>query len=146
MKLEVCLAFRLGELSKRRACRVGELAVYHYESFLNFTAVSLKGGGVNYGRILTNHKFYRVMGSIALQRVDSYSMRIIYCDRKSDSPRLRPINLLSPFSFGTWLMLAFLLICCAIGSSFLMLDFSSPANYWSKVDKKADKKFFQFLI
>jgi hypothetical protein len=143
MNLEVCLAFRLGELSKRRACRVGELAVYHYEGFLNFTAVSLKGG-VNYGRILTNHKFYRVMGSIALQRVDSYSMRIIYCDRKSDSPRLRPIHLLSPFSFGTWLMLAFLLICCAIGSSFVKLDFISPANYWSKV--RLMKSFFNVLF
>jgi hypothetical protein len=49
----------------------------------------------------------------------------LYCDRNSDSPRLRPVSLTSPFSFETWVALVFVLIFCAISSSFSIFDMRS---------------------
>jgi hypothetical protein len=72
--------------------------------------------------------------SISLHAIDSVNRRILYCDRKSDSPRLRPLNLSSPFSFETWVTLGFLLLFCAIASSFTISDMSPVAKDWTAIN------------
>jgi hypothetical protein len=115
-------------------CGIDQTAVHHYQLFLNFTAVAIAPDIVqNYGKLLTNVKYYDVKGSISFHAIDSMYSRAIYCDRNSDSPRLRPIRLSSPFSFGTWVTLGFLLIFCAIVRSFTIFEMHSIAKNWATI-------------
>jgi hypothetical protein len=68
------------------------------------------------------------VNAILMHEVGSRSDRIIYCDRNSDTLKLRPLNLLSPLSFLTWAVLVFILILCATASTFAIFDLSSVAN------------------
>jgi hypothetical protein len=69
-----------------------------------------------------------VEGSISLHEIDSVNGRILYCDGYSDSPKLRPLNLLTLFNYQTWVTLVFLLILCTIASSFTIFDMRSVAK------------------
>jgi hypothetical protein len=73
-------------------------------------------------------KIRDVKSSIFIHAIDSVSEKILYCDRKSDSPWLRPLSLSSPFSFGTWVTLVFILIFCAVVSSFTIFDMRSVSK------------------
>jgi hypothetical protein len=124
-----CLASRWQKLSQMASCQMVVFAVHHYQKFLNFTAVAnTQGEFDDYGMLITHSKRYDVEDSISLHAIDSTASRILYCDRNSDSPRLRPISLSSPFSFETWVILVLLLISCAIVSSFTIFDLRLIAN------------------
>jgi hypothetical protein len=118
-----CLASRWDHLSQMLYCKRDRIAIHHYQHFINFTAVAnTPDNAQDYGKVLTNVKYWGVRPSISLHAIDSSNQRILYCDRNSDSPRLRPLSLSSPFSFKTWVTLVFLLIFCAIARSFTTLD------------------------
>jgi hypothetical protein len=124
-----CLASRWDELSQTFLCDFNQFAVQHYQLFLNFTAITKPPVHVpNYGELLTYTQLCTVKDSISLHEVDSANLRALYCDRNSDSPRLRPISLSSPFSFETWVTLGFLLLFCAIASSFTIFDTQSDSK------------------
>jgi hypothetical protein len=121
IKPESCLASRWEELSQMLRCKLDRIAVHHYQRFMNFTTISNTQDTVrNYGYLITNTIFSFDKHSISLHAIDSTYDRILHCDRNSYSPRLRPISLSSPFSFQTWVTLVFLLIFCAIASSFAL--------------------------
>jgi hypothetical protein len=95
-----CLASRWDELSQILDCPPTRIAVHHYQLLLNFTTVARDRIYVqNYGELHTNVVSRAANGSISFHAVDSSNSRVLYCDRKSDSPNLRPISLLSPLSF-----------------------------------------------
>jgi hypothetical protein len=129
-----CLASRWDELSQMLFCDFNQFAVQHFEVFLNFTAVAKTPvREPNYGKILTHTKFYLLQNAILWHAIDSTNRRVLYCDRNSDSPSLRPISLSSPFSFETWVTLVSVLIVCAIVSSFTLFDMRSIANKWAAI-------------
>jgi hypothetical protein len=127
-----CLNSRWNEVALG-ICTVGEFAVHHFQYFLNFTIV--KGTPDNlyrFGRVCVIQDYFgeiSEMDSIRIHAIGSRSDRIVYCDRNSDSARLRPINLLTPFSFWTWAMLALLLILGAVTINFAIFDRSSVASH-----------------
>jgi hypothetical protein len=124
-----CLASRWDHLSQMLSCKPDHIAVHHYQLFINFTAVETQ----NYGRLLTHVKYWGFRPSISLHAIDSTNERILYCDRNSDSPRLRPLSLSSPVRFKTWVTLVFLLIFCAIARSFTILDTRPVAKDWTTI-------------
>jgi hypothetical protein len=129
IKPSQCLASRWGRLSQMWDCSIDVIAVHHYQLLLNFTTVANTLVNVyNYGEILTFTNPQTAKRSISLHAIDSMNRRIIYCDRNSDSQKLRPISLSSPFSFVTWVTLVSLLILCAIASSFAIFDMRSVAK------------------
>jgi hypothetical protein len=129
IKPDQCLASRWDELSQMLSCPFDIIAVHHYQLFLNFTTFQRAGANVqNFGELFTNSKYNEVKSSISFHAIDSMYSRAIYCDRVSDSPALRPIRLSSPCSLETWVTLVFLLIFCAIASSF---DVHSVAKNWT---------------
>jgi hypothetical protein len=107
--------------------------MFQYQHFLNFTTVSSKQyKDQTLGQLYTNTKHHNQRNQILFHTVDSINARVMYCaDHDSDSPRLRPIDLLSPFSFVTWVVLVFILIFCSIASSFAVLDLISVPNHWT---------------
>jgi hypothetical protein len=134
IKPDQCLSSRWDELSEMFPCDFGRFAVHHYQIFINFTAVAYTPDNVkNYGEMLTRAKFNMLIYSITWHTVGSSNTRVAYCDRKSDSPRLRPLSLSSPFSFETWVILVFLLTFLAIARSFTIIDIRSVANDWTIV-------------
>jgi hypothetical protein len=141
IKPDHCLASRWDELSQMFLCDFNQFAVQHYQLFLNFTAITKPPVHVpNYGELLTYTKLYTVKDSISLHAVDSTNIRILYCDRNSDSPRLRPISLSSPFSFETWVTVGFLLLFCAIASSFTIFDTQSDSKIRTSIS------FFRTIV
>jgi hypothetical protein len=115
-------------------CDFNQFAIQHYQLFLNFTAITKPPVHVpNYGELLTPTKLYSVKDSISLHAVDSTNIRALYCDRNSESPRLRPISLSSPFSIETWVTLGFLLLFCAIASSFTVFDTHSDSKLMTSI-------------
>jgi hypothetical protein len=83
-----------------------------------------------------------------LHSIDSTNTRVLCCDRNSDSPRLRPLSLSSPFSFATWVTLVSLWILCAIASSFAKCDMRSVARNWTIVlfIKTTFNSLFEFIL
>jgi hypothetical protein len=71
---------------------------------------------------------------MSLHAIDSMNSRVSYCDRNSDSLRLRPIRLSSPFTFQTWVMLIFLLIFCAIVSNFIIFGMCSAGSHRATIN------------
>jgi hypothetical protein len=133
IKPDQCLAFRCDELSQMSPCSVEIIAVQHYQILINFTTVAITPHIIqSYGTLLTNVK-YKAATSISFHAIDSISERILYCDRNSDSPRLRPINLSSPFSSETWVTLVFLFVFCAIAQGFKMLYMHSVAKDFTNI-------------
>jgi hypothetical protein len=129
-----CLASRWDELSKMISCKLDEYAVHHYQHFLNFTAVVNATDKLKlYGELMTHTKRHLARHSISVHAIDSVNPRVLYCDRNSDSPRLRPLRLSSPFSFETWVTLVFLLILCAIARSFTILGTRPAAKDWTTI-------------
>jgi hypothetical protein len=134
LKHDQCLASRWDKLSQMSSCDVSRFAVHHFRHFLNFTAVASAPDKVqNYGMLITGSKYKDVRHSISLHVIDNRNDRLLYCDRKSDSPRLRPINLSSPFSFNIWLTLGFSLMLCATASSVTMFEVNSLVSHWTSV-------------
>jgi hypothetical protein len=126
IKSDHCSASRWGDVFQMSFCDVNQLAAHLYQLFLNFTAIAKTRDTIHiYGELVTNFKCYDVNNSMLFHALDSTNRRVFYCDRNSDSPRLRPINLSSPFSFGTWVTLGFLFIFCAITISFAIFDIRS---------------------
>jgi hypothetical protein len=131
-KPDQCLASRWDKTSQMLDCPFDRIAVHHYQRLVNFTAVAYTPDNVHhYGKLFTNTKFSAVEDSISLHAIDSTTSRVLYCDRNSDSPRLRPISLSSPFSFVTWVTLVFLLIFFAIADGFPKFDMCSVSNNWT---------------
>jgi hypothetical protein len=131
-KPDECLASRWNEFIF--PCHFSQLAVHHYQLFLNFTTVpKTRFHARKYGALFTNTKFDEVVDSVLMHTIDSTNTRILYCDRNSDSPRLRPVSLTSPFSFKTWIALVFFLIFCAISSSFAIFHMRSIVKYQTVV-------------
>jgi hypothetical protein len=134
IKPEQCLASRWDYFSQMSPCDFNKFAVQHYRVFLNFTTVANTAVGVpNNGEVITNSKWYGVKDSISWHIVDSTNSRALYCDRNSDSPRLRPIRLPSPLTFETWVMLVVLLMLCAIACSFNISDGRSAVMNWTPI-------------
>jgi hypothetical protein len=132
-KSEYCLNTRWNETPLGR-CTVEEFALHHLQYFLNFTIVKYTGDNFQrFGAVLTYQHFIIEMDSILMHAIGSSSDRIVYCDRNSDSPRLRPIKLLSPFSFWTWIMLLFLLILSAVVINCAIFDPSSVPSHLTVV-------------
>jgi hypothetical protein len=124
-----CLGSRLAERSQMYLCDINQLAVQQYQHLMNFTAVANTPVHVpNFGMLFTNTKFHDFKDSMLLHAIDSMNSRVLYCDRNSDSPRLRPLILSSPFSFETWVTLVFLLIFCAIVHSFTIFNMRALGN------------------
>jgi hypothetical protein len=98
--LGFCFASRWHMLSEDKFCTIKQFAVQHFQAFINFTPVAENLHELGYGRIITNSKLHGIGNPITIHTVDSVSNRIIYCDHNVDSLRLRPVNLLSPFSSG----------------------------------------------
>jgi hypothetical protein len=133
LKLEKCLASRWDTLSQMLYCDVDRVTMKHYQLLMNFTTVAYTPNvAQDYGRLFLNAK-YKAAKSILFHAIDSVSERILYCDRNSDSPRLRPISLAYPFSFATWVTLLLILVFCAIASSFCILDMRSVAKDWKNI-------------
>jgi hypothetical protein len=131
-KLEDCLPWYTQQ-SRTNICTDTLLVVYHYKHILNFTTVPI-GLDEDYGQIITKTIITTKEGNcvISIHIIDSSSTRILYCDRKLDmKERFRPLNLSSPFSFGTWVMLVSTLMLCAIANSLTIFDLSSGANSWT---------------
>jgi hypothetical protein len=129
IKPDHCFSSRWDELSQMLPCEVDITAVHHYQLFLNFTTVANTPDSLHsYGRVITNIKFPVVRDSVLVHTIDSTNIRVLYCDRNSDSPRLRPINLSRPFSSEMWVTLVFLLTFCAITSSFAISDIQCNWN------------------
>jgi hypothetical protein len=117
-----------------RPCTVRLFAVYYFQHFLNFTTVlHTPDNYANFGAVFSHGNSDNQKNSIEWHVTDSRNDRLLYCDRNLDSPRLRPINLLSPFSFNAWVILVSLLILCATASSFAVFDLSSVANHWTAI-------------
>jgi hypothetical protein len=134
IKPDHCLASRWDKLSQMAFCALDVIAVHHYQHFLNFTAVvNARDERTDYGKVLTDTKQFHLTNAISVHAIDSMNVRILYCDRNSESPRLRPIHLSSPFSLETWATLVFLLIFCAIVSSFTIFDLRSFSNNWTSI-------------
>jgi hypothetical protein len=148
-KPDHCLASRWDEISQMFDCPFDRIAVHHYQHFLNFTAVAnTPENAQDYGVLLTNFKTYAAKDTISFLAIDSTNSRVLYCDTNSDSPRLRPISLSSPFSFETWVTLVFLLIFCAIASSFAIYDIRSVANKCTTINfiKTILNSFVELII
>jgi hypothetical protein len=134
IKPDHCLASRWNELDQMVDCPLDRIAVHHYQHFVNFTAVAKTPDDVqNYGTLNTNSRFHAEKYSILFHATDSVNERIWYCDRNSDSLWLRPLSLSSPFSFETWVTLVFILIFCAVVSSFTIFDIRSVAKNWNTI-------------
>jgi hypothetical protein len=134
VKPGLCLASRWDHLSQMLYCKRDRIAVHHYQHFINFTAVAnTDNNAPDNGKVFTNVKYWGFRPSKSLHAIDSSNERILYCDRNSDSPRLRPLSLSSPFSFKTWVTLVFLLIFCAIAPSFTMLGTRPVAKDWTTI-------------
>jgi hypothetical protein len=132
-KSKYCLYTRWNELPLE-PCLVEEFAVEHFQHFLNFTVVKVTEDNLKrLGAIITNGKDVYDPPSIFLHAIGSRSERIIYCDQNWDTTRLRPINISSPFSSGTWAMLALLIIISAVASSFAIFELSSITNHLTVV-------------
>jgi hypothetical protein len=130
-----CLASRWDELSQMMACKMDVIAVHHYQRFLNFTTVrNTLDTSYDSGKVMTNEINDHIRNSMSLHAIDSMNSRVLYCDRNSDSLRLRPIRLSSPFTFETWVMLIFLLIFCAIVSNFIIFGMCSAGNHRSTIN------------
>jgi hypothetical protein len=130
-ELEDCLGTRSNGMPLN-ICTSEKVAGYHFQRFLNFTTVKYTLYNFkNFGSVLTGVHGTSPHESIFMQAIDSSSDRIMYCSQNLDSPRLRPINLLSPFSFKTWVVLVFILLLCATASSFEIFDFSSATDRWT---------------
>jgi hypothetical protein len=113
-QLEFCSLSRWDQFYRAKYFSVGDIADCHYQHFLNFSTVALAhNNGENYGWIYTNGKYYNIRNSISLRTIGSNNIRLIYCSHNLNSPTLRPLDLLSPFGFETWVMLAFILIVFA---------------------------------
>jgi hypothetical protein len=133
--LEFCSAYQYYRLSVDEYCSVGKFAVYQYQQLLNFTAVQiLQDVTESNGWVYTSNKNYNVMNSIILHTIDSNNVRVIYCNHNLDSARPRPIDLSSPFSFETWVMLGFVLTLCAIASTLEMYDLRLHASKLTTVN------------
>jgi hypothetical protein len=91
---------------------------------------------------------YNIKNSISFHAVDSWNARLLYCDRNSDSPRLRPIILSSPFTFETCVILIFLLKFCATVSNFIIFGMCSAGNNWVTINfiKTAFNSLFELII
>jgi hypothetical protein len=141
-----CLASRWDELSQMKSCTLGRFVVSHFQHYLNFTTVV--EDVTNYGRIITETKSYSIKHSISFHAIDSTNDRVVYCDRNSDSPRLRPIKLSSPFSMKTWVIFGLLLILSAIASSFAIFNLNSVANGRTTIRsiKAILKSLFELII
>jgi hypothetical protein len=149
IKPDQCLATRWEHLFQMIDCAPDRIAGHHYQLFLNFTAIANTPGNLEiHGKLQTNRKFKDMTRSISLHAIDSTSTRVLYCDRSSDSPRLRPLSLSSPFSFETWVTLGFLLILCAIARSFTILDMHSFAKDWTTTTfiKTVFNSLFELII
>jgi hypothetical protein len=130
IKPDHCLASRWDELSQMMFCKMDVIAVHHYQRFLNFTTVeNTLDTSYDYSKVITNEIYYDIKNSMSLHAIDSTNSRVLYCDRNSDSPRLRPITLSNPFTFETWVTLVFLLIFCATVSSFIVFGVCSAGNH-----------------
>jgi hypothetical protein len=109
-KSKDCLNTRWIE-SPIRPCLLQDFAVDHFQHFLNFTVVNYTRDNLNrYGAVFMNQILTNTKHPILLHAIGSIRDRIMYCDRNLDAPRLRPINISSPFSSRTWAILALLLI------------------------------------
>jgi hypothetical protein len=140
-----CLASRWRELSEMFPCTVDVMAVQHYQHYLNFSAVANAPDEIiDYGELVTHYNLFVVTNSTLFHAIDSRNDRVIYCDRNSDSPTLRLINLSSPFSFQTWVTLVFLLILCAIACSFTVFDMRSVSKNWTIII--FSRTFFNSLV
>jgi hypothetical protein len=129
MEINVCFASRWHGLSERKFCQVKQFAVYHYQNFINFTAVA-RTRGVNYGEIITKTEFFLIEDLLSIQTVGSMSNRIIYCDQNLNSVKIRLINLSVPFSSGTWVLVVSVLILCTVTITFAKSDFSGSSHEW----------------
>jgi hypothetical protein len=133
-KPEDCLPWYTHQ-SRTNICTDKLLVVYHYKHILNFTTVPIGlDEDKHYGQIITKTIITSKEGNrvISIHIIDSSGTRILYCDRKLDmKERFRPLNLSSPFSFGTWIMLVSTLMLCAIANSLTIFDMSSGANSWT---------------
>jgi hypothetical protein len=146
-----CLASRWDELFQMLDCSMDVIAVHHYQLFVNFTTIAYTQDNLqNYGHLVTNMIHYHgdLISSSVHHAVDSINSRVLYCDRNSDSPRLRPLSLSSPFSIETWVTLVFLWIFCAIASSFAIFDMGSVPNNWTIVIfiKTIFNSLFEFIM
>jgi hypothetical protein len=113
---------------------VGEVSIYHFQHYLNFTTVKYTLDNFeNFGAVFSMKNELNLKNSIFVHATGSSSDRIMYCDRNLDSSRFRPINLLSPLSIATWVMLVSVLIVCATVSSFAIFHFGSISNNWTAV-------------
>jgi hypothetical protein len=132
-KHDICLTSRWDGLSKMEFCTVERFAVQHFQHYLNFTTVAnVRNKAAHFGKIMTNIKYRSLERSIQLHAIDSRNDRVIYCDRNSDSPRLCPILVSSPFSFQNWVIFFFILVLCAITSSFAVFDWHSARKDTTK--------------
>jgi hypothetical protein len=123
VKPDQCLASRWDELFQMFPCDFNKFAVQHYQLFLNFTTVAnTQVDLLNNGEVVTNSKLYAVINSISWHAIDSTNSRLLYCDRNSDSPRLRPISLPSPLTFEMWVTFVVLLMLCAVACSVTIFD------------------------
>jgi hypothetical protein len=129
MEINVCFASRWRRLSERKFCKVKQFAVYHYQNFINFTAVA-RTRGVNYGEIITRTKFFLIEELLSIQTVGSMSNRIIYCDQNLNSVKIRLVNLSLPFSSGRWGLVVSVLILCTVTITFGKSDFSGSSQEW----------------
>jgi hypothetical protein len=132
-KFESCFPTRWNQIPIGQ-CSDKTIAVYYFQHFLNFTTVAYtRDSYADFGGVFSHYNIFGEMNSIYMHAVGSRSDRIIYCDRNSDSLRHRPLKLLSPFIFRTWVLLVLLLILCATASTFAIFDFSSVSNNWTSV-------------
>jgi hypothetical protein len=141
--LKICSSSQWNQLSLTNFCKVNQLAVYHYQYFLNFTTQSFSSGeGKNYGQIITSRNLHGRRNSIQSHIVESKNTRIIYCDHKLDSPQLRPLTLLGPFSWEAWIFLGSMILFLAIMISFVSLESNSRSNNWISLSQKSFSKIF----
>jgi hypothetical protein len=144
-----CLASRWDELSQMMDCPMDIIAVHHYQRFLNFTTVeNTLHTSSDSGKVITNEINYHIRNSVSLHAIYSMNSRVLYCDRNSDSPRLRPIILSRPFTFETWVMLVFFLIFCATVSNFIIFGMCSVGNHLATINfiKTIFNSLFELII
>jgi hypothetical protein len=130
-RVGICLATKL-EIYQTTSCSIRGFAVSHFQHYLNFTAVAFSPDKIDYGWVITS-TVYTAAKHSTIHAIDTREIRLLYCDRNSDSPRFRPLSLSSPFSFKTWIIFVFFWILCVIARSYTILDCTSVANNWTKI-------------
>jgi hypothetical protein len=109
-------------------CTVDDFAEQHYQKYINFSVFGVKAElfwkAMTYGGVISNVATLRGARDITINTHDSVTDKIIYCDSKLDSPKLRPLDMTKPFSLLSWIVLFLSGTACALTSSLTMYGFT----------------------